>query len=71
MFEAAKSIFGKVPSIKSVDIQMPNIHYFTADLSKLQETNNGDVSTLDAKVIMGEGGGNRWREEVIDGGRGR
>ena len=46
MFEAAKSMFCKEPSIKSVDINMPNIHYFTADMSKLHETNNGEVSAI-------------------------
>ncbi|KAL5484625.1 hypothetical protein EMCRGX_G021154 [Ephydatia muelleri] len=43
MFQAAKSIFGKVQSITSVDIQMPNVHHFTADLSKLHEKNNGEL----------------------------
>ena len=46
MFEAAKSMFGKVQSITSVDIQMPNVHHFTADLSKLHEKNNGEVSAF-------------------------
>lgn len=43
MFETAKVVFSRVPNVKSIEIHMPNIHYFTADLSKLGVPNSGEL----------------------------
>jgi len=43
MYDTAKLIFARVPSITDVEIKMPNIHYFVADLSKLKIPNSGEV----------------------------
>ena len=43
MHDISKLIFNRVAKISSVEIHMPNIHYFTADLSKLNEPNSGEV----------------------------
>lgn len=47
MFLVAESIFAKVPSIGEVDIEMPNIHYFVADLKKIGVPNSGEVRRHD------------------------
>ena len=44
MYDTSQVIFSRVPKINTVEIQMPNIHYYVADLSKLQLPNQGDVS---------------------------
>ena len=43
MFDTAKLIFARVPKVNDVEIHMPNIHYYVADLSKLRVPNNGEV----------------------------
>lgn len=43
MFETSKMIFSKVAAIQSVDMEMPNIHYFVADLKKINVPNTGEV----------------------------
>lgn len=44
MFNTAKVIFARAPKITDVEIRMPNIHYYVADLSKLHIPNSGEVS---------------------------
>jgi len=43
MFDAAKNIIAKEPSVSLVEMQMPNIHYWTYDLSKLGFKENKEV----------------------------
>ena len=43
MNDMSQVIFSRAPKINMVDIQMPNIHYFVGDLSKLQIPNQGEV----------------------------
>ena len=43
MYEVSKAVFSRVPKVNSVEIHMPNIHYFVADLSKLHVPNSGEV----------------------------
>lgn len=43
MYDTSQVIFSRVPKISAVEIQMPNIHYYVADLSKLQLPNQGDL----------------------------
>lgn len=43
MFETSKMIFSKVAAIQSVDMEMPNIHYFVADLKKINVPNTGEL----------------------------
>lgn len=46
MYDTAKMVFARVPKVTDVEIKMPNIHYFMADLTKLRIPNNGEVSLL-------------------------
>lgn len=43
IYEAAAKVLSQLPSLHSVELHMPNIHYFTADLSKLGIANTGEV----------------------------
>ena len=43
MFLVAESIFNKVQSVVEVEMEMPNIHYFVADLKKINVPNTGEV----------------------------
>jgi len=43
MFDTAKLIFARISEVSSVDIEMPNIHYFTGDLRKLDVPMSGEV----------------------------
>ncbi len=43
MCDTAKLIFARVAEVTSVDIEMPNIHYFMADLRKLNIPISGEV----------------------------
>ncbi len=44
MYNTAKVVFARVPKVNDVEIRMPNIHYYVADLSKLKLPNSGEVS---------------------------
>lgn len=46
MFDTSKLIFAKVPKVTNVDIHMPNIHYYIADMRKFLLPNNGEVGGL-------------------------
>ena len=46
MFLVAECLFNKVPQIQEVDIEMPNIHYFVADLKKLGIPTSGEVCKI-------------------------
>ncbi|XP_064395105.1 uricase-like [Halichondria panicea] len=41
MYDTAKVVFARVPKINDVEIRMPNIHYYVADLLKLP--NSGEL----------------------------
>lgn len=43
MFLVSELIFGKVAGVDSIDMEMPNIHYFVADLRKINIPNAGEV----------------------------
>ena len=43
MYDTSKVVFARVPKINDVEIRMPNIHYYVADLSKLKVPNSGEV----------------------------
>lgn len=43
MFLISELIFSKVAPVDSVDMVMPNIHYFVADLKKIGIPNSGEV----------------------------
>jgi urate oxidase len=47
MYDMSQVIFSRIPKINAVEIQMPNIHYYIADLSKLQLPNQGEVRVLE------------------------
>lgn len=44
MFQISESIFRKASAVESVELEMPNIHYFVADLTKINIPNSGEVS---------------------------
>ena len=43
IYDAGNLILTRLPVLDQVEIHMPNIHYFPADLSKLGMHNDGEV----------------------------
>ncbi len=52
MFKTAKVVFARAPKITDVEIDMPNIHYYVADLSKLKLPNSGEVCDVCVMCMM-------------------
>jgi len=47
MYEMAKLVFFRLPHIQSMELHLPNIHYFKADLSKFNIPNSaGEVGHI-------------------------
>ncbi|XP_072046161.1 uricase-like [Amphiura filiformis] len=43
LYIAEKQILEKIPQVERVDMEMPNVHYFLADLAKIGMQNNNEV----------------------------
>lgn len=61
MYDTAKVVFARVPKINDVEIRMPNIHYYVADLLKLP--NSGEVSGCIWVYTLCIG--HRWGNKVL------
>ena len=51
MFQTSELIFNRVASVNSVDMEMPNIHYYVADLKKIGIPNSGEVKRRFSMLI--------------------
>lgn len=51
MFLVSELIFSKVASVASMDMEMPNIHYFVADLKKINIPNSGEVLVVMLRFV--------------------
>ena len=54
MYLISDLIFSKVPALDSIDMEFPNLHYFVADLKKINIPNSGEVSSRERyrKVLL-------------------
>ncbi|XP_038063530.1 uricase-like [Patiria miniata] len=43
LYQAAQQMMAKVPQVEQVELEMPNIHYFFADLKKIGMENSGEI----------------------------
>ena len=72
MYEMAKLVFFRLPHIQSMELHLPNIHYFKADLSKFNITNSAgevghinDCSNCRNKLMFNLSLESMWYESLV------